>query len=188
MGNFVLGFKIWILSSPKAFRSAISWSENPHHRQHFSGDIFRHRPHHQERKEEICNFSQNTGAKNPSTHLPQTFFSDDLNPTRRHVRACDPLSGAELLPVEARSAPSCTSKPLSVLFEPCFSIFLAFQPPRVFFQPPLASDGSSLPWPRPVCDLGRPLLHLQSLFSFVWVPTYQVLLPQLWSDLPLELS
>ena len=25
--------------SPKAFRSAISWSENPHHRQHFSGDI-----------------------------------------------------------------------------------------------------------------------------------------------------
>ena len=27
--------------SPKAFRSAISWSKNPHHRQHFSGDIFR---------------------------------------------------------------------------------------------------------------------------------------------------
>ncbi|RVW28267.1 Retrovirus-related Pol polyprotein from transposon RE1 [Vitis vinifera] len=50
--------------SPKAFRSAISWSENPHHSQHFSGDIFRHRPHHQERKEEICNFSQSTGAKN----------------------------------------------------------------------------------------------------------------------------
>ncbi|RVW74545.1 Retrovirus-related Pol polyprotein from transposon TNT 1-94 [Vitis vinifera] len=28
-----------------------------------------------------------------------------------------------------------------------------------------------LPWPRPVCALERPLLHLQSLFSFVWVPT-----------------
>ena len=42
-----------------------------------------------------------------------------------------------------------------------------------------ASDGSSFPWPRPVCALGRPLLHLQSLFSFVWVLTYQVLLPQL---------
>ena len=27
--------------SPKAFRSTISWSENPYHRQHFSGDIFR---------------------------------------------------------------------------------------------------------------------------------------------------
>ncbi|RVX14586.1 Retrovirus-related Pol polyprotein from transposon RE1 [Vitis vinifera] len=37
----------------------------------------------------------------------------------------------------------------------------------------MASDGSSLPWPRPVCALERPLLHLQSLFSFVWVPTYQ---------------
>ena len=67
--------------SPKTFRSTISWTENPHHRQHFSGDIFlrlsralffpsdifRHRPHHQERKEEIYNFSQRTGAKNPPT-------------------------------------------------------------------------------------------------------------------------
>ena len=52
----------------------------------------------------------------------------------------------------------------------------------------LRPHGSSLPWPRPVCALGRPLLHLQLLFSFVWVPTYQVLLPQLWSDLPLGLS
>ena len=26
--------------SPKAFRSVISWSENPHHNQHFSDDIF----------------------------------------------------------------------------------------------------------------------------------------------------
>ena len=62
--------------SPKAFWSTISWSENPYHRQHFSGDfssdffsgdIFRRRPHHQERKEEICNFSQSTWAKNQST-------------------------------------------------------------------------------------------------------------------------
>ena len=37
-------------------------------------DIFRHRPHHQERKEEICNFSQSTGAKNRSTCLPRAIF------------------------------------------------------------------------------------------------------------------
>ena len=41
----------------------------------------------------------------------------------------------------------------------------------------LRPHGSSLPWPRPVCALGRLLLHLQSLFSFIWVQTYQVLLP-----------
>ena len=35
-----------------------------------SGNIFRHRPHHQERKEEICNFSQSTEAKKPPTRLP----------------------------------------------------------------------------------------------------------------------
>ncbi|RVW98157.1 Retrovirus-related Pol polyprotein from transposon TNT 1-94 [Vitis vinifera] len=74
---------------------------------------------------------------------------------------------------QARPAPSCTSKPPSVLSELCFSIFSAFQPPRVFFQSSPASDDSSLPWSRLVCALGRPLLHLQSLFSFVWVPTYQ---------------
>ncbi|RVW27700.1 Retrovirus-related Pol polyprotein from transposon RE2 [Vitis vinifera] len=122
--------------SPKAFRSAISWSKNPHHRQHFSGDIFRrlfpgdifrHRPHHPECKEEICNFSQSTGAKHRSMRLHTPLFSSGLNPTRRRVRAHGPLSAS--------------------------------------------SDGSSLPWPRPVCALERPLLHLQSLFSFVWVPT-----------------
>ena len=141
-------------SSPKAFQSAISWSENPHHRQHFSSDIFRHRPHHQERKEEICNFSQSTGAKNRSTH-------------RFSLATWIPQAGAWgrvahfLVPSfyqQARPAPSCTSKPPLVLSELCFSIFLAFKPPRVFFQPPPASDGSSLPWPRFVCALGRPLL------------------------------
>ena len=66
---------------------------------------------------------------------------------------------------QACLAPSCTSTPPSVLSELCFSIFLAFQPPPT-------TDGNSLPWPRPVCALGRPLFHLQSLFSFVWVPTY----------------
>ncbi|RVW57293.1 hypothetical protein CK203_079257 [Vitis vinifera] len=40
----------------------------------------------------------------------------------------------------ASLAQSCTSKPPSVLFEPCFSIFLAFQPPSAF--------DNSLPWPR----------------------------------------
>ena len=82
--------------SPKAFQSAISWSENPHHRQHFSDNIFQHRPHHQEHKEEICNFSQSTGAKNPPTRLPRAIF---LRQPKSHVPARGPLSGAELLPV-----------------------------------------------------------------------------------------
>ena len=145
--------------SPKAFRSATSWSENPHHRQHFSGDtfqqlfrwlfpddIFRHWPHHQERKEEICNFSQSTGAKNQSTRR--------FSPAAWIPRA-DTWGRVAHFPVssffqQARPAPSYTSKPLSILSEPYFSIFFPFQPPRVFFQLPPASDGSSIPWPRPV--------------------------------------
>ena len=101
--------------SPKAFQSAISWSENPHHRQHFSGnifwrlfrllffsgDIFRHWPHHQERKEEIYNFSQSTGAKNRSTRLPRTVF---LRRPESHMPARGPLSGAELLPAGSSDA------------------------------------------------------------------------------------
>ena len=99
--------------SPKVFWSAISWSENPHQSQHFSifpvifsgdfsdnffspNDIFRHRPHHQERKEEICNFSQSTGAKNQSMGLPCAGVWEC-------VRARGPLSGAEFLPVGSSS-------------------------------------------------------------------------------------
>ena len=87
--------------SPKAFRSVILWLENPHHRQHFSGYIFRHRPHHQERKEEICNFSQGTGAKNRSTRLPRATF---LRQLESHTPARGPLSGVELLPTGSSSA------------------------------------------------------------------------------------
>ena len=134
----------------------------------FSDDIFRHQAHHQERKEEICNFSQSTGAKNsPTRHSSTVAWIPRAGAWGRVAHF--PMPGFFQ---QARLALSCTSKPSSVLFEPCFSIFLAFQPPRVFFQLPPASDGNSLPWPRPVCALGRPLLHPQSLFSFVWVPTY----------------
>ena len=87
--------------SPKAFRSVISWSENPHHRQHFFGDIFQHRPHHQERKEDICNFSQSTRAKNRSTRLPRATF---LRQLESHTPARGPLSGVELLPAGSSSA------------------------------------------------------------------------------------
>ena len=93
-------------------------------------------------------FSKHRSQK--STHAP--FFFDSLNPTHRCVRAHDPFLVPSIFQ-QARPAPSCTSKPPSVLSEPCFSIFLAFQPPPT-------SDGNSLPWPRPVCALGRPLLHL----------------------------
>ena len=61
-----------------------------------------------------------------ASHAP--FFSDGLNPMRRHVAHFLVSSFFQ----QARSAPSCPSKSPLVLSEPCFSIFLAFQPPRVF--------------------------------------------------------
>ena len=71
----------------------------------FSNDIFRHQPHHQERKEEICNFSQSIGAKKTDPRAsPAPFFSGGLNPTRRRVRARGPLSSAELLPLGSSGA------------------------------------------------------------------------------------
>ncbi|RVW84336.1 hypothetical protein CK203_036608 [Vitis vinifera] len=85
------------------------------------------------------------------TRLPCAVFLRQPESHAPRARACGPLLVPSFYHRLVR--PSCTSKPLSVLSEPCFSIFLVFQPPT-------ASDGSSLPWPRPVCALGRPLLHL----------------------------
>ena len=51
-----------------------------------SGDAFRHRPHHQEHKEEICNFSQSTEAKNRSTRLPRAVF---LRRPESHAPSCE---------------------------------------------------------------------------------------------------
>ena len=179
--------------SPKAFRSAISWSENPHHHQHFSSDIFRrlfrwlfptpttssgvHRG-------DLQLFSKHRSQK--PIHAPPTCcFSPVAWIPRAGVWGCVAHFLVPSFYQQARLVPSCTSKPLSVLSEPCFSIFFGISASAGLLS---ASDGSSLPWPRLVCALGRPLLHPQSLFSFVWVSTYQVLLPQLWSDLPLGLS
>ena len=91
--------------SPKAFRSTISWSENPYHRQHFSEDIFwrlffrRYFP-----TPTTLSGAQRGDLQLFSKHLSQkpihkSFFSGGLNSTRRRVRARDPLSGAKLLPV-----------------------------------------------------------------------------------------
>ena len=68
-----------------------------------------------------------------ASHAP--FFFGSLNPTRqRMVHFLVPSFYQQ-----ARPALSCTSKPPSILSEPCFSIFLAFQLPRVFSQPPTAA-------------------------------------------------
>ena len=163
--------------SPKVFRLAISWSENPHHRQHFSGDFFPvviFDTDHiiRSAKRRFATFLKAPKPKNHprASHMP--LFSDGLNPTRRCVAHFPMPSFFQ----QARPTPSCTSKPLSVLSEPCFSIFFGISASAGLLS---SSDGSSLPWPRLVCALGSPLLHPQSLFSFVWVPTYQVLLPPL---------
>ena len=97
--------------SPKPFRSAISWSENPHHRQHFSGDIFRRLfwqlflPAIFSDIDHIIRSTKRRSATFLKAPKPKTdlrashapFFSGGLNPTRRRVRARGPLSGAELL-------------------------------------------------------------------------------------------
>ena len=59
----------------------------------------------------------------PASHAP--FFFGSLNPTRQRMAHFLVPSFYQ----QARPALSCTSKPPSVLSEPCFSIFLAFQPP-----------------------------------------------------------
>ena len=98
--------------SPKAFRSAISWSENPHHRQHFSGDIFQklfrqlffqtifsdtdHIIRSAKRRSATFVKALEPKTDPRASHVP--FFSGGLNPTRRRVRAYGPLFGANLLP------------------------------------------------------------------------------------------
>ena len=105
--------------SPKAFRSAISWSENPHHHQHFSGDIFRRlfrrifffRRYFPtpttwlgEQREDLQLFSKHQSQKADPRASHLLFFSGSLNPTRRCARARGPLSGAELLPAGSSDA------------------------------------------------------------------------------------
>ena len=58
----------------------------------FSGDVlFRHRPYHQVRKEEIFKFSQSTGGRISSTRQPRAFLL-------RRVRAHGALFGHVLPP------------------------------------------------------------------------------------------
>ncbi|RVW26227.1 Retrovirus-related Pol polyprotein from transposon RE2 [Vitis vinifera] len=107
----------------------------------FSGDFFPRRyfptlTTSSERKEEICNFSQSTGAKNP----PTRHFSPQPNPTRQRVRARGPLSVPSFFQ-QARPTPSCTSKPLSILLNPTSPFFWHFKPPSSFslLRPPTAA-------------------------------------------------
>ncbi|RVW56408.1 hypothetical protein CK203_072476 [Vitis vinifera] len=101
--------------SPKAFRSAISWSENPHHCQHFSGDIF-----------PVTFLKAPEPKTDPhASHVP--LFSGGLNPTHRHVRVRGPLSGVELLPAGSSDAVlhfKASVSPLQTLL----LHFFAFQP------------------------------------------------------------
>ena len=65
--------------SPKAFRSTVSLSENPHRRRlfwrPFSGEVlFRHRPYHQVRKEEIFKFCQSIEWRFSAMRRPHVFL------------------------------------------------------------------------------------------------------------------
>ncbi|RVW34446.1 hypothetical protein CK203_081415 [Vitis vinifera] len=60
--------------------------------------LFRHRPYHQVRKEEIFKFCQSTEGKSQSRADHARFFSGGLNLTRRRVRARGALSNNALPP------------------------------------------------------------------------------------------
>ena len=120
--------------SPKAFRSAISWSKNPHHHQHFSSNIFRRLF-----RRLFPTPTTSSGAQRGDLQLFWEHWSQKLihaPPMRRFsLAAWIPRAGVRgrvahfLVPSfyqQAHPTPSCTSKPPSVLSEPYFSIFLAF--------------------------------------------------------------
>ena len=180
--------------SPKAFRSVISWSENPHHRQHFFGDIFwRHffpvifsDIDHiiRSAKRRFATFLK---ASEPKTDPRDVFLRQPEShaPTREGAWPtfwCW-ASTSRLVRRSLAHLSLCQSSP-----NPASKFFWHFNLRGSSFSLLRSPTAAPIHWLRLVCALGRPLLHLQSLFSFVWVPTYQVLLPQLWSDLPLGLS
>ena len=136
--------------SPKVFWSAISWSENPHQSQHFSifpvifsgdfsGDIFRHQPHHQECKEEICNFSQITGAKHPPTRLPRATLlrrpeshapaREGAWPTFQCQASSNRLVKHRLALLSLRQASPNPASPFFWHFSLCRSSFNLLRPP-----------------------------------------------------------
>ena len=77
--------------SPKAFQPAISWSENPHHRQHFTGDFsgeffppatfsdINHIIKSAKRRSATFLKAPKPKTDPRASHAP--FFSDNLNPT-----------------------------------------------------------------------------------------------------------
>ena len=84
---------------PKAFRLAISWSENPHHRQHFSCYFFFRRY--------FPTPTTSSGAQRGDLQLFSTQRSQKpihMPPTRGRVRARSPLSGVKLLPAGSSGA------------------------------------------------------------------------------------
>ena len=84
--------------SPKVFRLVIFWLENPHHRQHFSGDISDTDHIIRSAKRRFATFLKAPEPKTDprASHAP--FFFGGLNPTHQRMRARGPLSGDELLP------------------------------------------------------------------------------------------
>ena len=83
--------------SPKAFRSTISWSENPHHRQHFFGDIFSATLVFQRyfstpttssgaQRGDLQLFSKHWSQKNRSTRLTRAVF---LRRPESHTPTCE---------------------------------------------------------------------------------------------------
>ena len=143
----------------------------------FPDDIFRHRPHHQECKEEICNFSQSTGAKNRSTRcfsLAAWIPHASTWPTFWCRASTSRLVRHHLTLLSLRQSSPNPASPFFWHFslrESSFSLWRQL--------PSLAETC--------VC-LGKASSSSPVLFSCVWVQTYQVLLPQLWSNLPLGLS
>ncbi|RVX16790.1 Retrovirus-related Pol polyprotein from transposon RE1 [Vitis vinifera] len=117
----------------------------------FSGDIFfRHRPHQEERLEEISNFSQSTGARKQSTRRPRALLQPA---TESHAPAREAFSGDAPPPPaspDADQPPYIPGSPIRALHVPLLGIFVSVGPPNSLsgeapatFSPP---QSLHVPW------------------------------------------
>ncbi|RVW53002.1 Retrovirus-related Pol polyprotein from transposon RE1 [Vitis vinifera] len=112
----------------------------------------RHRPHQEERLEEISNFLKSIGARKPSRAGHAHFYGRRLNLTRRRVRAREAFQATRLL-LQPRLPPTSIPTYLVLPSEPCtylFGIFVSVSPPKqpsgevpATFSPP---QSLHVPW------------------------------------------
>ncbi|RVW50526.1 hypothetical protein CK203_074541 [Vitis vinifera] len=102
-------------------------------RRTFQRRLFRHRPHQEERLEEISNFLKSIGARKPPRAGHAHFYGRRLNLTRRRVRAREAFSIDAPPPPASPAAdqhPYLPGSPIRALHVPLLGIFVSVSPPN----------------------------------------------------------